>query len=435
MTAQPPGAASAGLPWADWLSRQRWYAGGGRTVVSTQVCSSVTLRVGMELTLIDVVYGDGAHDLYQVVLQWESPPPAEYVRTAAIGAVDGRTAYDALYAPDCARLLLTLVGDSAVVDGVTFTREPGAPWPAVTGQRLLDAEQSNTSVVFSDRLIFKLFRRVAGGINPDIELNRVLGRVGNDHTARLLGTVETTLAGRSCSLGMVSEYAADAVDGWGLATAGSAGSEGLPAAESYRLGEAVASVHTALATALGTTTRPLDVDPMLSRLADAMSLVPQLRGFRSAIERRYLAAAGRQITVQRIHGDLHLGQVLRTPRNWLLIDFEGEPGQPLDQRRAPDSTLRDVAGMLRSFSYAAQRCAMDQPPDRRVASRVRAWVERAGAAFCDGYAAGSGADPRRHAEVLAVYELDKAVYEAAYEARHRPGWLPIPLEAVARLAG
>jgi len=160
------------------------------------------------------------------------------------------------------------------------------------------------------------------------------------------------------------------------------------------------------------------VDRMNERLAAAIASVPQLSGYASAISACYAALANHRIRVQRVHGDLHLGQSLRTPKGWALIDFEGEPGAPLAVRCQRDSPLRDVAGMFRSFSYAAVNPASAQ---------------RNSSAFCDGYAHQSGWDPREQAAVLAGYELDKAVYEAAYEARYRPAWLHLPLRSIARL--
>jgi maltokinase len=211
------------------------------------------------------------------------------------------------------------------------------------------------------------------------------------------------------------------------------------AGEAHRLGAAVAEVHEDLADAFGVS-QPGDLREraaaMHERLDQALNVVPELAAVADGLRETYdaFAAAASEVSLQRIHGDLHLGQALRTSHRWVVIDFEGEPMANLDERRLPDSPLRDVAGMLRSFEYAGHHQLVEGAHSPQLAYRASEWTQRNREAFLDGYAEAAGHDPRAHAVPLRAFEADKAVYEAVYEARNRPAWLAIPLASLTRLA-
>ncbi|WP_068281018.1 maltokinase N-terminal cap-like domain-containing protein [Aldersonia kunmingensis] len=437
---------------AAWLPGQRWFSAKNHPIAAVAIVNRVPLvresGLAADHLIIDVSFR-GADELrFQLPLGFR-PVPAEEFAEHALGVPDGVVAYDALRDSQILARYLSALSAADEIGSLRFGMPDSVEIDSDAHGRVLSAEQSNTTVVFGDNLLLKFFRQVSPGINPDVELHRALSEVGCAHVAPLRGWMEADVAGTATTLAMAQEFIANSSDGWRLALtsvrdllseadlhASEVGTDF--AGESERLGAAVAHVHADLATALGSAEQPLAstvIDTLHRNLEVASSVVPELAEHRDAVLAVYEEAAKSGPTmVQRIHGDLHLGQVLRAPDHWLLIDFEGEPLKPVAARRLPDSPLRDVAGMLRSFDYAGHQPLGDGlPGDAQRKYRAQEWVSRNGSAFCDGYTAVTGRDPREQSALLRAYELDKAVYEVAYEARHRPTWVHIPLRAIARL--
>ncbi len=437
-----------------WLPEQRWFGARGRRVgrvrlrVLTRFADQLAWGGPAGLLTVAEVDVGGEVVRYGLPLGVRAPgtPLPGVVPITSTGEL---AVYDATADDRLAGELLALIDTGAVRDGVRFVPKRRAGLALVLRHglagRLAGAEQSNTSVVLGERYILKLFRRIPDGVNPDLDLHHALDAADTPHIAPLLGSIEGELDGVPVTLAMLQSYCADATDGWDLATADVAALPGSGrarrdfAAEAAVLGRAVASVHTALADRLGTVpltgTRLTAISgSMLARLTDAAREVPELAGCEDRLRAAFAAVADLPPggLAQRVHGDLHLGQVLRTPTRWLLIDFEGEPSAALPERLARQSPLRDVAGMLRSIDYAAHHRRTGPGPDPGVAAE---WAARTRDAFCTGYGRQAGADPRAQAVLLQAYELDKTVYEARYEARHRPDWLPIPLRALRQLLG
>jgi maltokinase len=442
----------------DWLPAQRWFAGrsgNAAGVVLADRLPVVDLAPGpeVELVLIDADTAAG-RATYQLMLAWRADPP-ERVGHAIIGTIGDRICYDALHDHEVTSRLLAALARGETIGSVTGVAEPDADIDPTASGLVISAEQSNTSVVFGDAVILKMFRRLDAGTNPDVEVHRALHRAGCEHIAEPLGELVGPVHGSPTTLGLATRYFANSADGWAMATAsvrdlmaeGDLHADevgGDFAAEAHRLGEAVALVHRDLARAFGTRTMPGDdvaeqLGAMTAQAENLAAAVPPLQehldGIRETFRRAQDELHGGEVSIQRIHGDLHLGQALRTLRGWMLIDFEGEPSRPVQARRGMHSTLQDVAGMVRSFDYAAHQLFITGASDAQRAYRAAEWSRRNRSAFCDGYASVSGADPREPLALFGAFELSKAVYEVGYEYGHRPAWAPIPLAAVAELSG
>ncbi|MGI8664923.1 MAG: maltokinase N-terminal cap-like domain-containing protein [Jatrophihabitans sp.] len=447
----------------DWLGRQRWYAGKSRdgTVTARLLADLADKPYPVQIWLADVSYPDGGYPVavehYQIplVLRTEAAEQLEHAFVGSVNDLDGGPPvelYDALHDKEVTGRWLEAIAEQSTIDGVRFVRVVEQDDIPVTELSLaLTTEQSNTSLVFGDVAIMKVFRRLEPGLNPDIEIHEAFARMGGRHVARLLGHVSAEIEGQPWSLAMLQEFMTTASDGWQLATnsvrdlmaeadlhAEEAG--GDFAAEARRLGQSAAEVHADLAEAFGTSvlgsTELGDrAAAMNARLDSALVEVPELSEVEAGLRQAYAEFADlAPVPAQRVHGDLHLGQVLRTSHRWVVLDFEGEPAKSIADRQAEDSVMRDVAGMLRSFDYAARHQLIDIGGTPQSEFRAAEWAARNRTAFCAGYAEGGGDDPADSAVLLRAFEADKAVYESVYEARNRPNWLPIPLASLHRLA-
>ncbi|MFI9814583.1 maltokinase N-terminal cap-like domain-containing protein [Saccharothrix variisporea] len=409
-----------GTALAQWLVGQRWYA--GTDVGEVRVERATTLVHGDPALLHLLVQVDG--ERYQLLLGRRATLPDDLAHAWICDTPEGAV-YAATHDGELMSRLLGALRDRAGGPGPAFDPEPGAHVVHGLPARVVAVEQSNTSLVFGDRHILKLYRRILPGPHPDVDLHRALHDVGAQHVARLQGVVSAHLDGVPTVLGVLQEYLPGCHDGWTLATTGDRDAF-VP--EAAALGRSVARVHAALARAFGARNPAVsdlnDTADHLHRRLTALG-VPELADHEPAIRAAYdrLRTLRGPFVLQRVHGDLHLGQALHTNGRWTLIDFEGEPGRPLEERNAPRHALQDVATMLRSFDYAAHH----GEPDPKWASALRE-------AFCAGYAAVLD-DPRDQPVLLHALELDKAVYEVAYERAHRPDWIGIPLGAITRILG
>ncbi|WP_109210759.1 MULTISPECIES: phosphotransferase [Microbacterium] len=451
---------------AAWMPRQRWYAAKGRPpslrLLAWWDLEAAPDHHGLEGSGVPgerarvrtfLVADEGALPavLYQIPVVERATETVTADPDHIIGSpVPGTTFIDGPFDPAYAMALLELISRGGTAQGPQAAAV-GRPSPgAVTAEhpvaRVVSGEQSNTSLIFEGAgtpVICKVYRQLHAGLNPDIELQEALAAAGSPHVPRPVGSIEGTWPDLSTAHGTVrgslasaQEFLPGVEDAWRVALRAAARGEDFrePA---RALGAATAHVHVSLAGCFPTR-KPTAADRDATaatwerRFAIASAEVPEIAGQHeaaTAVYRRALEVPWPPL--QRIHGDYHLGQVLHSPdRGWIVVDFEGEPLRPMAERTQPDFALRDVAGMLRSFDYVAGSLRLGDP-DR--ADAVRAWARGARSAFVEGYAAasGGGLDPRH--PLLAALELDKAVYEAIYEARNRPTWVAIPLRAIARL--
>jgi trehalose synthase-fused probable maltokinase len=487
-------AALAGLdgaPLVAFLGRQRWFGGKGAATEAISVCDVIPLFDDGSAAVARVTVDIGGRTAtYQLVLAVRpGDPEAPGAPRAVLARVEAGSEHGILFdaledAPFRRRLGQALrtgasFGGSAARWVLSPFGEGGEAITVSEDNRLLAGEQSNSSVVFGEGAILKLYRRVEPGEHPDVEIGELLTATAFAHVPALLATIRfQDVDGSTTVAGMVQRLVVGASDCWEVARVQvreqCAAADGAPipfAGDAARLGRLTRALHEELANACGrpaftplpVTEQDLDgwAAAVAHQSATALGLLaagrrdgrldPPLRGAADGLlaRRAVPAARARQLARslrgeagQRIrhHGDYHLGQILRTPGGeFLVVDFEGEPTRPLAERRERHSALRDVAGMLRSFAYAAAIGCEGLGPSG--AQRAARWERAAREAFLDGYLGDTARGPssflpasRSAVErAVALFELEKAFYELAYELNHRPDWVHLPLRSLGRL--
>jgi trehalose synthase-fused probable maltokinase len=439
-----------------WLEAQRWYASKSRHVTGIEIVESVVLAEAptLFLALVQARFATGQHELYQLPLGLR--PRGDIVAQECIATTEEFGVYDALADPDQTRELLHRMEGGEEIDTgggcLRFLQTGGGvALPADVAVRSVGVEQSNTSMIFGDELVLKVFRKLEAGINPELEMLRFLTAREFPNIAPLRGWYEYDGRPFSSTLGVAQVFFADAVDGWELALDEIESDPDKFLERLGSLGAVTAELHNVLASdagdpafspeepsqemlALLTATIDEDIERIFVRLPEDERVAPIAGRGQDVRERLALRAqlgiGGRVI---RTHGDYHLGQTLYTPRGWVIIDFEGEPARPLPERRQKRSPLRDVASMLRSFAYVTSALEI-----QRGKQAPADFEDRARETFLEHYVVtidqtllpgGEAAV----ANLLSVYELEKAIYELQYELDNRPDWVSIPVAGISRL--
>lgn len=442
----------------DWLTSRRWFGDKARPVVAVDVLVADEVAAGehqLILTLVRFTHEWGTESTYFVPIVAGNGPLAE--RDA--------TAFPALLAWFTAGF-----SENRVVEGqgTWRWRQIGTDSPDLStlptdSIRLISAEQSNSSFICRDRAISKLFRKVQPGINPDLEIGEHLMQVGGfRHAAALFGVVDLEMDGQRIDIAAVQEYVPNKGDGWSWLLAELVQPERRPALieQIGLLGQRTGELHLALADAADDAAFSPEVIGEDDAQAIIRRVIAEMEGSVEGLthhlppdelERLHKSLGAMMgdawsmvgTVLIRVHGDYHLGQTLRTrDDDFVIIDFEGEPGRPMDERRQKLPALKDVAGMVRSLDYAGATL-MQQSGDEQEKAEIAAWVKEASAAFVSAWRDAvaksdlplAPANDGAFTSVLNLMIAEKALYELRYEMNNRPDWLWIPLDALLRLTG